>query len=372
MLKSRHRAPLAAIAGLALALAAPPASSQEGDLFTAYAIAVDAEAKTAAQARDVALISGQREAFRTVLKRLTLAEDWGRLPKLSTAQIVAMVAALQFGNEKTSSVRYLADLTVEFKKGPIRSLLRASDIPFTETRARPTLALPVLESGDNRLLFDDNPWLLAWAGQDVIRGAMFPIVVPIGDLEDVAIIDAETAVTGDEAALAAIAERYRTTNVMVVVASLVEGAGKTTIDLERRWHGPLKSGTEISSLKAGAEESTEALLARAVAETMRELEEEWKRETLLQFDQEQRLSVRVPIESLADWIEVRRRIGRNGMVRTFEVASITRQAVQLYVDYLGDPRQLAISLAQEELELIEEDGFWVLNLRRGTGGTARE
>jgi hypothetical protein len=201
---------------------------------------------------------------------------------------------------------------------------------------------------------------------------MFPIVVPIGDLEDVAIIDAETAVTGDEAALAAIAERYRTTNVMVVVASLVEGAGKTTIDLERRWHGPLKSGTEISSLKAGAEESTEALLARAVAETMRELEEEWKRETLLQFDQEQRLSVRVPIESLADWIEVRRRIGRNGMVRTFEVASITRQAVQLYVDYLGDPRQLAISLAQEELELIEEDGFWVLNLRRGTGGTARE
>jgi len=372
MLKSRPRAPLAAIAGLVLALAAAPAPAQEGDLFTAYAIPIDAEAKTAAEARDVALLAGQREALRAVLRRLTLAEDWGRLPTLPNAEIVAMVAALQFENEKTSSVRYLADLTVEFKKDQVRSLLRASNLAFTETRARPTLALPVLEFGGNRLLFDDNPWLLAWAGQDVARGVMFPIVVPIGDLEDIAIVDAERALAGDATALAAIAERYRTTNVLVVAASLVESTGAKALDLERRWHGPLRSGTEVSSLRAGAEEGTEALLARAVAETLRDLEERWKRETLLQFDQEQRLSVRVPIEGLPDWIEVRRRIGRNGMVRKFEVASITRQAVQLYIDYLGDPRQLAVSLAQEELELIEEGGFWILNLRRGTGGTARE
>jgi hypothetical protein len=263
-------------------------------------------------------------------------------------------------------------LTIEFKKDAIRGLLRSASLTFTETRARPTLVLPVLESGESRLLFDDNPWLLAWSAEGAALGTMFPILIPIGDLEDVAAIDAELALNGDEKAILTIAGRYGATNVLVVVASLVDRGERRNLDLELRWHGPLRRGTEVSGLLAGADETTEALLARAVAETAHDLEEAWKRQTLLQFDQERRLSVRVPIEGLADWVRVQRRIGRNGMVRKFAIDSISRQAVQLHLDYLGDTRQLAVSLAQDDLDLVEEDGFWILNLRRGPGGTAAE
>jgi hypothetical protein len=33
--------------------------------------------------------------------------------------------------------------------------------------------------------------------------------------------------------------------------------------------------------------------------------------------------------------------------------------------YLGDPSQLTLALAQLDLELLEEDGFWTLALRPG-------
>ncbi len=376
MLKSCPRAPLVTIVGLLLALTldlgVTPALGQGGDLFTAYRIPVDAEAKTAAKARDVALLAGQRLGLETVLRRLTLAEDRGRLPRLTNAEITPLVVALQVDNEKTSSMRYLANLTIEFKKDKVRSLLRAAALPFTETRAQPSLVLPVLDLAGQHSLFDDNPWLLAWAEHDTRPGAMLPLIIPIGDLQDAAAIDAALAVEGDEAAMAAIAKRYGANNILVMLATLVERDQARTLDLTLTWHGPLRSGSEISSLLAAADESTEALLARAVAETAGDLEETWKRQTLLQFDSERRLSARLPVEGLQDWVRVQRRLEQNGTVRKFAIASISRHAVQLHLDYLGDPDQLAVSLAQNDLELIEEDGFWILKLRPPAGGTASE
>ena len=102
---------------------------------------------------------------------------------------------------------------------------------------------------------------------------------------------------------------------------------------------------------------------RSAARIARRLEEEWKRETLLRFDTELVLSARLAIGALDDWIGMRDRLQRNAMISRVELAAISRRDAQIVLHYLGQPSQLAVSLAQDDVELIDRDGFWELRFR---------
>ena len=45
------------------------------------------------------------------------------------------------------------------------------------------------------------------------------------------------------------------------------------------------------------------------------------------------------------------------------VKNLTRRDAQIVLHYLGQPSQLAVSLAQDDVELIDRDGFWELRFR---------
>lgn len=371
MQKSCRAAALAA-ALTALALTAQAARAQApaaaGDVFTAYGVPVDVEAGTAAEAREIALVEGQRLGLSMVLRRLTLAEDWSRLPAPSDSEIASMVDSIQVSEEKTSAVRYLGELIVEFRPNRIRQLLRFAALPFTESRARPTLVLPVLSGVGTDLLFEeDNAWLAAWSRYQAPPGSLFPLIIPIGDLEDIATVDAALALRGEATALERIAARYGATNVLIAAAA----PSSVGLDVTLQWHGPLQWARETRSI-AAASDGPDEMMRRAVAEIAEALQERWKRDTLLRFDREAELSARLPISSLEEWVTVRRALSRNGMVRRFEVSSISRESVQLWLHYLGAPEQLATSLAQDDLQLVNDGGAWVLRLLDGAGSVAKE
>ncbi len=351
---------------LVVVLAGGPASARgDSDIFTVVGLPVDAEAETAAKARDVALARGQVEAFRRILRRLTSRADAPNLPKRELSGIVEMVGALEVGDERTSATRYLADLTVSFKPQAIREVLRGAAIPFTETRARPVLVLPVLEAGDSPRLFDeDNPWLEAWALHERDRGAMLPLLPPIGDLEDITTIDARRAVAGDAGALAAISARHGVGTQLVAIArrgGKASGGAVRPINVTLAWHGALRRDVEVRPFAPVKGEDEAAMMARVVAVIAADLEEAWKQETLLRFDEEYRLSAHVPITSLAQWVAVRDSLERNAMIKRFDLLAISKTGAQVELHYLGTPDRLGVSLAQDGLTLTrDDDAFWTL------------
>jgi hypothetical protein len=68
---------------------------------------------------------------------------------------------------------------------------------------------------------------------------------------------------------------------------------------------------------------------------------------------------------LGEWLTIRERLESNAVVRRVELAALSRVDAQVILHYLGDPSQLTLALAQLDLELLEEDGFWTLALRPG-------
>jgi hypothetical protein len=342
----------------ALGVAAAPLE----DVFTVSGVAVDAEAETAAVARELALAEGQRQAFRRLVERLVLGADQPRRPELAEPALTALVQGIEIQEEKTSSTRYLAKLTIRFKKDEVRQLLRDRALRFSETVAKPILVLPVYQVAGTEVLWDDpNPWRDAWLALE--KGdSLISLLVPAGDLADIGAIGPLQALAGDRERLGAIAARYGVEDAMVARASLSfdlrVGAPRLEVSLSQ--YGRSGDQVIIESFVGDSAEVVDALLARAAREITLQLEESWKRDTQLQFDRRMRLSARVPLSSLGDWLVVRERLDAVSMVVGIELSSLSKTSAQVVLNYLGDPGKLAISLAQRDLELSEEDGFWML------------
>ena len=156
-----RRAAAALVSGLFLITVSPFAQAAT-EAFTVRGVYLDVTAETAAAAREAAHADGHAEAMHRLLDRLLPEAERARVPPLAPARVVELVKDFEVADERTSDVRYLARLTVRFKAGPVRRLLRRNGLSHAETRSKPVVVLPVHgPTGEARLWEDDNPWLAA-------------------------------------------------------------------------------------------------------------------------------------------------------------------------------------------------------------------
>ena len=216
---------------LALALLAWwPASiarAQNGaDLFQVSGIEVDATAADAVAAREQALLQGQIEGLRRLMRRLVPAQEHARLPSVGPAEIEQYVQNFEIADEQVASNRYLAQLTVRYEPEAVRGLLRGAALSYAETVSEPIVVLPVYRTSAGAQLWpDNNPWWQAWADHLNLE-RLLRLVLPLGDLQDMATVSADQAMAGDPDALAALGQRYGTDDVLVAIAS-PRGGGAT-------------------------------------------------------------------------------------------------------------------------------------------------
>ena len=348
------------LAGLLLALGAPPLARAAVDPFSVSGVSVDATAATAAAARDAALAEGQRKAFRVLLERLAAPADYGRLPHPSDAEITPLVAGFQVQEERASTVRYLATLSYSFRPNAVRALLRNAGIPFAETASRPVLVVPVFKpASGGALLWDgQNAWLRAWLDKPPPTG-LVPVVVPAGGPEDVAALPAPPEATAGPAALAPLLQRYDAGEAVIAEAALDAGGVNLTV------RSPGSSDPVFSDrlAQAGVEGQAD-LLRRAAARVVQGLEERWKRETVVQPRPDDAdaggLTVRVPLQGLNDWLELRRRLAATGFVQGIALKSLSRREAIVALSFAGDAGQLKLVLAQRQLALEETPDGWTL------------
>ncbi|WP_119459567.1 DUF2066 domain-containing protein [Rhodospirillaceae bacterium SYSU D60014] len=347
---------LSALALLATALAASAGRAQTNDLFAVRGIEVDVTAESAAAAREAALALGQRKALDRVLLRLALAEDVARLPPLSDAEITQMVQDFQVESERTSAVRYIGELTFRFRAEPVRRLFERNGVRFAGIVSNPVLVLPVLTAnGDSRLWDDPNPWRNAWAERPAVDG-LVPLVVPYGDLGDVAAVGAAEALAGDPESFDELAERYDTGDTIVAEAQLrntMDGRVRLNIAARRYAAGVIQQ-TYTDSLVADsltAGEGGATLFERGVKRLDEMVQEEWKRANLVSFGIERTLIATVPVGQISDWVAVRKRLADIAIVRDTEILYLMRNEGRLRVVFVGDMPQLERALAQKDLSL---------------------
>ena len=352
-------------------------AEEQGPDFSAT-VKVDATADSAAAARDLARIDGQRKALAVVIDRLSGSPDTAKLPKLDDKAITDMVESFEVANERMSAVRYIADYTFHFRPSKVRRLVHVVDNASVETSnkpsseaaskpavpesvSKPIVVLPVYQDGGRIVLWDDpNPWREAWGQRSPEPSGAVGLTIPLGDAGDLAAIDADRATSGKSEALAAIAQRNGGSETVVALATARrEGDHISGLDLSiKRYRSGHLADTQSTTLDAHPDESEGDFLKRVADEVASGIVA--KRNASPRTDQQATLSAAVPISSLGDWIQVRDRLASVPTVRKVDLLSLTRQEARIQLRYVGSPDQLRSSLAEVDLDLGGGDPVWHL------------
>lgn len=333
------------------------------DLYTVRGVHVDETAKSAAAARTVAQANGQRQALIQLLKRLTLPEDWAALPQVDDRTAQDAVRGFQVASEKASSTRYIADLNVSFQPDAVQRLLRARNIPFGETQAKPALLLAVLDMGGSRMLWEDrNPWRDAWAASD-LADSMTPLIMPLGDVQEFSLVTPQQAISGDRAALAALAARYGTDE--VVVAHAVANPEGTKIDVTATRYGAQSAAPISRSYQATTQgpDSFSDMARAAATDLLLALGADWKRAIVVRDGEAAQLTASAHYATLEQWEAIRRGLSTAPLVKGLQVEGIAATGAEVEISYRGTPEKLALSLAQSNIALTQDGDGWSLRLR---------
>ncbi len=362
---ARRRIITVVLVYLVLPLAAnQTAQAQVENVFEVPGVTVDVTAETATAARKLALAGGEATAFRRLLERLTLRSDHARLPELSQDEISAYVKDFSVAEEKVSAVRYIAILNFRFKNEALRRLLINNHIPFAETLSKPVLLLPVYQAAGALLLFDDpNPWREAWRAFPK-QGGLVPLMLPRGDLPDIAAIGPEQALDGDIQRLDAIASRYGASDTLVAHGTLrMNARGQSDLEVFVTRYGTAQvEQTMVKTFSPVAGENLQSLLTRAANELNSQLNDNWKQDNLLQFGQQAVVAVTVWIGGLRDWLKVREHLAGVAVISRTDLVLLSRDEVRINLHYIGDPDQLALALEQADLIISREGDNWILGL----------
>ena len=337
------------------------------DPFLVRNLVEDIRDSNLVQARNQALLLGQREAYQILMQRVTAQTDWPRLPKMDDAGIQDLVLDVGIDQEKQGPGRLIATLSVRFKTESVRRLLRGAGIAYAEWRGRPLMVLPVWQ-GDAGTIYAEgaNPWRDLWktGTPEGLVALSVPQPNALNGMNGAALAAATPEQLGD------LLPRLNSSDVLVVVAAPGKGDnGLLKLDLTITGHGALASRLSGQRGYGGdAGETQEQLLLRAANELARNLDDEWKGGNLLQYDKQGTLAAMAPLGGFEDWLTMRDRLSRATAVRSYDLAALSKTEAALVLHYVGEQAQLESMLMQNGLVLTWEDEHWAL---RSTGGGRR-
>ncbi|MDX1711697.1 MAG: DUF2066 domain-containing protein [Rhodovibrionaceae bacterium] len=351
------------LAVLPVAWAQP--SAAQSDIYTVRNVPVDVTADNATQARAQALEEARQKALQSLIDRLVPRNEQGYVPDLSPSRLEQMVRDFEVEEERTSAVRYIAELTIRFNSQAVQRFLQNSRVRYALTRSKPVVLLPVLSTQTGAVLWDEpNPWRQAWSEYPANAG-LVPMIVPLGDLSDMAAIDAVEAIAGDQAGLSTVADNYGAVGAVVAQAQTSGDAeaGTARVDVLARWYDLSGGGagqTVTDSLRQREGEALEDLLYRGADSIASAINESWKQANLISFDQQQSLIAEVRVNGLRQWQQVRSRLQSVSMINGLQLRSLNRLAAMIELSYFGGVDQLQLALSQRDLTLFSDSaaGIW--------------
>ncbi|MDD3288984.1 MAG: DUF2066 domain-containing protein [Alphaproteobacteria bacterium] len=343
-----------------------PALAEDTDASSVYQItdvAVDITADTAAHARDQAVVKAQRSALEQLLTRL--GSDTSIAGKQSDDDIATLVQAFEVQQERTSSVRYIGTFTVQFKPNSVRNLLNKSGSNYSEARSRPIVVLPISTYNGRQILWEDSTkWRSAW--DDAAKGSgLVPLIIPSGDLEDIAILSTAEAIKGKPEAMQAMIEKYQAGSALVAILKSDPDhptAGQP-LEIEAIKYDAYGKASEPMKIDPTAATDKSAL-SQIVRQIRDKLEGGWKQSAKVSKGPSSHLPVNVPIDSLPAWMAIKKKLGNSPMVNKINTIVLTRGEAKIELEFNGNISDLVTALDQEglTLEQMEPSRAWYLRI----------
>lgn len=332
--------------------------AQDRDLFRITGVTVDREAATAATARLQGLAQARQQAFRKLINRLVVAADRERAWIASDSDLATLVRGIEIEDERFSSTRYLASVTVLFDPAGVQRLFRDRDIAFSLAQARPVLPLGIISLSGTDILFEHpNAWhtvLTTAAEENRLRNYRPLEPSPKDRLR----LPAGRVIAGDQASLTRFAAEQEVDRLLIaqVTRQKNQPNGLDRLALSYRFWPDGQPETLVRLLPPGSQPADQyQTMARQL---FAKLDAQWQQRTAIRSRLDRHLLVRVATAQFTDWLTVKQRLERVPLIRATAIRSIGLPVSRFDLQYLGELDQLRLSLTEFGLVLHEgADGY---------------
>jgi len=334
------------------------------EIYSIYNIAVDETAKNVDRARSSAIKKGQKEAFGKLLRKIIRTEDVSKLPPADANLMLEVVSGFEVQNEKRSSVRYLADMTVHFNPERVQQFLAEYDIAYAETLSTPQIILPiVIYNGTIQLWDQDNPWWAAWARHHSLNN-LVRTFLPARTLDNRMQFSALQFRDSNPENILDLAGQYDQDSIMVVIATVMKNFETNSYDvtLDTRLTA-VNSETLTGRINHTAPEldmTIDESLDGAVEAAAYWLDNQWKQKVLVQFGVTSELNIKAVFENPQEWRTYQNVLSKAPLIKNMSLQKLQVSEAHLNVRHAGEVEQLILALSQEGLTLEQQDEQWTL------------
>jgi hypothetical protein len=335
---------------LGLVFAVPHARAAD-DAFTVSGIKVDASAPSAIDAQTKAIESGRDRAWQTLYRRLTRQEDWSHQPALDPVALQRLIRSYQVHDARSSTTRFVANMTYEFNANAVRRLLQQADIAYSDTTAKPVLIIPL-----GPWWSAQTPWAKAWTDPRFARGGV-PFALPPNDAIDAPVL---AEIRFDRTAwqdVEPMATRVRASEAWL--ALVIPQRSQMIVKLRRLGPG---SSPSIPDIVVPVQPKTPPAqsFARVADATASAIEEFWKSRSAVDFGKRGQIVATLHVDSLNTWGDLLQKLGSVPTITDVNVVAMDIGEARVEIAYAGSADQLNQQLSRQGLTLANEGGQWWL------------
>lgn len=314
---------------------------------------VDITAENVVEAKKQAMAKARRDALNDVLLSVSTAQSVEELAKLNDNQIQHFISGVMVLMEKSSNVRYIADLRVTINEDVLKAYMAENNLPMVVGEEQTVLVVPLLEQNDGALdLWSDaNFWRQAFIDRKDIRKGNLILHDIDKNLGNITAVEANRIYDMTEAEFADLSGFNNVEEVYVLKYSLKDGKVYVKSFPTR----------EVNEVVIG--EATPQDMIEAVLPFFKDVKKAAKLENLDDNAEfvNQKIEAVYSYTKLSEWLSLKRFLEANAQVKNVKVISMANGKVHFSFIYNGVWEKLQANLALSGYKMRNEGGYYAIN-----------
>lgn len=311
-------------------------------------VSVDIMAETVTEAKAKAMAKAARDGLSEVVLSISTAKSVADINKLTDAQIQHFISGVTVLMEKSSNVRYIADLRVDINEEILKAYMAENDMPLVVGEEQDVLAVPLFEDAEGvvDLWGDGNVWRQAFNERRQVRKGNLNIYSIEKNLGNITAVEAGRIYDMTDEEYNEMAAFNRVQAIYVLKFSLKDGKvfvksfpGREESEIEIGDASPIEMVDKVLPLFKDIKKTDAGDEAVAVNE---------------------RFEVVYTYPKLGAWLSLQRLLNDNPQVQNIKIVSIINNKVHFNFDFNGVIEKLAAHLDINGYKLRREGEHYVI------------